>query len=263
MSETAASSAPQIDPKTLIDDFSRDGFVAVRPLFDADQMCRLNAELARFIRDVVPTMPDAQVYYEDKSDKSSLKQLQRMFQYDPYFRELMDNSIVRQIAETVLQDDVVPVNMQYFNKPPGTGQATPPHQDGYYFHLSPCEAVTGWLALEDVDAGNGCVHYVRGSHRVQDFRPHGSTGVLGFSQGITDFGSEADRSETVACAGMAGTFLMHHARTVHWAEANASATRSRRALGFIYYAQRAQRDAASAAAYQNELDEQLRRSDKI
>ena len=126
MSETAASSARQIDPKTLIDDFSRDGFVAVRPLFEADQMRRLNAELARFIRDVVPTMPDAQVYYEDTSDKSSLKQLQRMFQYDPYFRELMDNSIVRQIAETVLQDEVVPVNMQYFNKPPGIGQATPP-----------------------------------------------------------------------------------------------------------------------------------------
>ena len=243
--------------------FQRDGYVCVDPLYEKSQMDELNRQIVRFIRDVVPTMPDTQVYYEDKSDKSSLKQLQRMFEHDAYFNDLMLNGVVRDIAREVLQDEVVPVNMQYFNKPAGIGQATPPHQDGYYFHLTPCEAVTGWLALEDVDHENGCIHYVRGSHLGQEFRPHGRTGVLGFSQGMTDFGTTDDQANTVAFPGQAGTFLMHHARTIHWAGANRSKTRSRRALGFIYYAKRAKVDQQKRDAYQRNLDAQLAESAKI
>ena len=244
------------------DRFEHDGYVAISPLFDSDKMAELKAEAVRYIRDVVPTMPEARVYYEDKNDPSSLKQVQKIFEYDSYFLDLM-NGAVRTIAETVLDDEVVPVNMQYFNKPAGIGQATPPHQDGYYFHLTPCEAVTGWLALDDVDAENGCIHYVRGSHRTDVFRPHGQTGVLGFSQGITDFGMPSDKADAVAFPGPSGTFLMHHARTIHWAGPNRSKTRSRRAIGFIYYAKRAREDILAREAYQKSLDERLKASAKI
>lgn len=248
---------------SLLDSFTRDGYVAAKPLFGAGKMAEINTEIARYIRDVVPTMPDAQVYYEDLNDKFSLKQLQKIYEYDQYFEKLMTEGVVREIAETVLQDEVVPVNMQYFNKPAGIGQATPPHQDGYFFHLSPCEAVTGWLALEDVDEETGCIHYVRGSHKDDGFRPHASTGVLGFSQGMTDFGTKSDQDNTVAFPGKAGTFLMHHAKTVHWAGANKSTTRSRRALGFIFYAKRAKLDQVAHDTYQKALDLQLKESEKI
>ncbi|MGE4610359.1 MAG: phytanoyl-CoA dioxygenase family protein [Paracoccaceae bacterium] len=247
----------------LVDEFLRDGYVAVKPLFNADKIAELNAEIARYIRDVVPKMPEAQVYYEGNNDKSSLKQLQKMFEYDSFFEKLMTEGVVREIAETVLQDEVVPANMQYFNKPAGIGQATPPHQDGYYFHLKPSEAVTGWLALEDVDEENGCIHYVRGSHKEEGFRPHAQTGVLGFSQGLTDFGTQTDKDETIAFPGEAGTFLMHHAKTIHWAGANKSLTRSRRALGFIYYAKRAHLDLDAHDNYQRALKERLNKSGKI
>ncbi len=242
--------------------FERDGYVAVSPLFDGDEMAEIKAEVTRYIRDVVPTMPDTRVYYEDKHDPSSLKQVQKIFEYDEYFSNLM-NGVIRRMAETVLDDDVVPINMQYFNKPAGIGQATPPHQDGYYFHLTPCEAVTGWLALDDVDEENGCIHYIRGSHHAERFRPHGQTGVLGFSQGITDFGTASDKADSVAFPGPAGSFLMHHARTIHWAGPNRSKTRSRRAIGFIYYAKRAREDIAAKEAYQRSLDERLRTQAKI
>ena len=251
------------DDAQLLKDFERDGYVAFRPLISVQEVRSLKAEIERFVRDVVPTMPTAQVYYEDKSDTSTLKQLQRMYEHDAYFEDLMLNGPVRRIAETVLQDDVVPVNMQFFNKPPNVGQATPPHQDGYYFHLDPCEAVTGWLALEDVDDESGCIHYVRGSHKKDEFRPHGQTGVLGFSQGITDFGSSDDQANEVAFPCSAGTFLMHHAKTIHRAGANRSKTRSRRALGFIYYAKRAKLNVAAKEAYQRALDDRLKSQSKI
>ncbi len=77
---------------TLLQDFGRDGYVCVNPLYGTAEMDALNREIARFIRNVVPTMPDSQVYYEDKADKSSLKQLQMMFEYDSYFGDLLETA---------------------------------------------------------------------------------------------------------------------------------------------------------------------------
>lgn len=249
--------------EVLREAFDRDGFVAVDPLFDSPTMQALNAEVDRVLRDEVPRMPAERVYREAKDDRSSVKQLQKLFEYSTVFREVMEEGPIPRMARAMLGDDVVPVNMQFFNKPPGIGQPTPPHQDGYYFHLTPSEAVTGWLALEPVDDENGCIHYVRGSHKGEGFRAHGFTGVLGFSQGMTDFGTPEDRAGTVACPGRPGTFLMHHARTIHWAGPNRSPTRSRRALGFIYYAARARLDVAARDAYQKKLDDRLKAEGKI
>lgn len=254
---------PTPDLAQISDAFDTDGFLAIQPLFDAGKMAEINAELDRYIRDVMPGMPVEEVYFEDRSDATTLKQMQKLSVYDDYFRSLMEDSVIRDIASAVMGEPAVPQNLQYFNKPAGIGQPTPPHQDGYYFHLSPCKAVTGWLALEPVDAENGCIHYVRGSHRAAGFRPHGRSNVLGFSQGLTDFGAAADNAATVSFPGAEGTFLMHDARTIHWAGANRSPTRSRRALGFVYFGESAQVDQASKAAYKARLEADLRAQEKI
>ena len=189
--------------------------------------------------------------------------MQKLSVYDAWFRDLFEDGSIRAIAAAAMGEEAVPTNLQYFNKPAGIGQPTPPHQDGYYFHLTPCKAVTGWLALEPVDDENGCIHYVRGSHKGTGFRPHGRSNVLGFSQGMTDFGTETDQAGTVSFPGDAGTFLMHDARTVHWAGANRSPTRSRRALGFVYFGASARVDEASKAAYKAKLEADLRAEQKI
>lgn len=244
-------------------DFDRDGFVAFDPLFNPKEMFAINAELARLLKQGVSKMPPEHVYLEDRNDPNSIKQLQKLFEYSLFFRNMMFDGPIRRIASEVLGDEAVPVNMQFFNKPAGIGQPTPPHQDGYYFHLDPPLAVTGWLALEPVDEENGCIHYVRGSHRGEGYRPHGSTGVLGFSQGMMDFGTPEDLAGTVACPGGPGTFLIHHAKTIHWAGPNNSPTRSRRALGFIYYGANAKVDVAAKEAYQKALDARLKADGRI
>ena len=104
----------------------------------------------------------------------------------PNFGNLFNNKFKR-LAEILLEGSVVGQNMQYFNKPTKIGKPTPPHQDGYYFMLTPCEALTMWLALDEVDEKNGCVRYVRGSNHLT-MRSHSQTNTLGFSQGITDDG---------------------------------------------------------------------------
>ena len=119
-----------------------------------------------------------------------------------------------------------------------------------------------WLALDEVVEENGCVRYVRGSHR-EGLRPHNRTQTLGFSQGISDFGNEQDKANEVICRAQPGDLLAHQAMTIHRAGANNSPTRSRRALGFIFYGVSAREDAAAHKAYQLKLDSELAASGKI
>jgi phytanoyl-CoA hydroxylase len=242
--------------------FNRDGYVAIRGFYDAAQMAELHEQIDRFIRDVVPTLPPEHVFYENKSDKATLKQLQQIGAHDAWFGDLFDNGPFREVAEILLNDKVVPKNMQYFNKPAQVGQPTPPHQDGYYFMLDPCEAVTMWFALEDVDEENGCVRYLPGSHKL-GMREHDRTETLGFSQGITDFGTVDDLANEIACPAKPGDLFVHHALTIHRADGNRSPNRSRRALGFIYYGQRAKEDVAAHEAYQKKLAEEMATAGKI
>ena len=94
-------------------------------------------------------------------------------------------------------------------------------------------------------------HYVRRSH-LKCLRPHGRTQTLGFSQGITDFG-EMDVANEIAFPARPGDLLIHHSLTIHRADGNNSALRSRRAMGFIYFAESAKVDEKSRKSYEKEL----------
>ena len=184
-----------------------------------------------------------------------------MHEHDSFFAHLCHGKPKR-LAEELLDEAVVAKNLQYFNKPPVLGQATPPHQDGFYFMLQPCLALTMWIALDVVDEINGCVRYVKGSHK-NGLRPHRRTRTLGFSQGISDFGTEVDRAQEVMCIAQPGDLLAHHAMTIHRAEANRSERRSRRALGFIFYGESALEDEKANREYKQKLESELAAADKI
>ena len=240
--------------------FEADGFVAVSSFCDADELQVIESALARFIERLIPSLPAEEVFYEDKADPSTLKQIQRMHEHDESFASFMSKKPLA-LAEELLGEPVIANNLQYFNKPPGIGQATPAHQDGHYFMLQPCNAVTMWMALDPVDQENGCVRYLRGSHH-DGLRLHERTQTLGFSQGIVDFGKNETRNE-VPCPANPGDLLAHHALTIHRADANLSRTRSRRALGFIFYGQSAREDKVAHEAYQKKLAAEMSAAEKI
>ena len=250
------------DQTDLLGDYQRDGFVLMQGFLSDETLGELRERLDRLIAEGLSSMPPEHVFYEDKDDPESLKQLQHVDAYEPWIADLFHDGVFRKLAEALLQGEVVPKNLQYFNKPPCVGKATPPHQDGYYFKLDPCEALTMWLALEPVNEENGCVRYVRGSHR-SGMRPHGRTQTLGFSQGITDFPNEIDQRDEVICRAAPGDLLAHDAMTIHYAEGNRSEDRSRRAMGFIYYSARAKEDLAAHRSYQETLVADLKSSGKI
>ncbi len=250
------------DDPTLLTDFNRDGYVSLPGFLNAGEVEEMLENVGRFIRECVPELPREHVFYESLGDSSTLKQIQKVHEHDRYFGRCMTDSKFRQLAEILLEGEVICQNMQYFNKPAGVGLPTPPHQDGYYFMLNPCSAVTMWLALDWVDEENGCVRYVTGSHLL-GMRAHRRTKTLGFSQGIADFPCANDRLCERAFPARPGDLLVHHALTVHRADGNSSATRDRRALGFIYYSEVAKPDAVAQADYQRRLTEEMAAAGKL
>jgi phytanoyl-CoA hydroxylase len=233
--------------------FDKDGFIFLPGLLDQSEIGELRERVNRFIAEKSSTLPTEHIKFESKEDPSTLKMIQDLHVYDSFFEDFLLKSSFTKLAEKLLGEEVLGKTVEYFNKPPKIGKATPPHQDGYYFMLKPMSAVTMWLALEDVDAENGWVSYVKGSHKL-GMRHHAFTDTLGFSQGIADFGTPADLEKEVFFTTKPGDLLVHHALTIHRASPNTSEHRTRKAMGLIYFGVSAEEDVAAKRAYVKALN---------
>ena len=224
--------------------FVRHGFVVLRRFLSGEALAEVQREASRAAAELPGKIPPEHVMFDDAEHPSTLKQIQQLWRHDAYFGTLMRR--LQATAEAALGEACTAQNMQYFNKPARSAYAgsrccsgsrpTPPHQDGYYFMLAPpWAACTMWLALDPADEANGCLRYVMGSAADASApRPHGFSGVLGFSQELRDFGP-ADEAREVAMRAEPGDLLVHSALLIHRADANSSAERPRRALGAIFY----------------------------
>ena len=105
--------------------------------------------------------------------------------------------------------------IQFFDKPPGADKDTPIHQDGGFTvpHITNgcTELAQVTLLLDDMDADNGALRFVHGSHR-EGLRPHGE-GVVSFSKAMAGM-EEADLAREVPMVAKRGDVLVHHCLTV-------------------------------------------------
>ena len=232
------------------DIFDENGFSILRGFIGEDAIGDINRNLERYIESVLPTLSSSEVMYEDKNDPSTLFRLERMDEHDPYFKDMAASDLLIELAGQFLEDEIETRGVEFFGKAPGIGNETPPHQDGYYFMLTPPTAMTFWIALDRADEENGCMRYITGTHRKR-VRPHAMSDVLGFSQGIVDFGPEDTALEQAAIVDP-GDVIAHHCMTVHRTDPNPS-NRPRRALGFVYFGKNATVDKEASMAYQKEL----------
>jgi phytanoyl-CoA hydroxylase len=233
--------------------FDRTGFVVVSQLLERHEFEELRSNLDRYIRDIVPTLPDSGAFYLDKSRPETLKQMQHMGG-DAYFRDYRQHPTWNALAAALLGEPAEAQEPEWFNKPAGSDSPTPPHQDNYYFCLRPPNVLTIWLALDRVDDENGCLRYVVGSHE-RGIRPHARSNILGFSQGISDYDDD-DRVREVQIHLQPGDAVCHHGETIHRADPNRSATRHRRAFAMVFRGVSCRRDEAAFARYTAALKKQ-------
>ena len=247
--------APQTLPDATRAEYDREGFVVLRGFLVGVELAELQRNLDRYIGEVVPHLPEGDAFYEDRTRPETLKQLNRM-QQDPYFAAILSHPRWKSTAESLLGEPASAHGAEWFNKPPGTDHATPPHQDNFYFCFTPPRVLTMWLALDDVDVENGCLRYIPGSH-LRGIRPHNRTKTLGFSQGISDYGAN-DFSAEAAIAARPGDLLIHHGNTIHRADPNRSPVRHRRSFAIVFQGESCRRDDAAYQRYLRSAADQHR-----
>ena len=228
--------------------FDEDGFLVVRGFLDEDDVGTLRAAWESFQRDIAPALDKRQVMYEDYQDRLTIKQSNALH-LEPRFDAWRFGGKVHDLAVSLI-GPVSPQYVEYFDKPPGNNRPTPPHQDGYYFCLRPNVACTVWIPLEPIDASNGALTYIRGSHKL-GVRGHDASSILGFSQGLAE--DPAPLGEQVLCPVEPGDVLVHHSLTIHMAGKNHSATQRRRAIGYVFFSASATRDEVAWARYEASL----------
>jgi len=138
-----------------VEEFNTRGFIAPVQLFDDAQITEIRAHLD----DLIETVLSA----EDRRNGYSI------VAYHLVCRGLYDlmrtPAIVGRVADLV-GPDVVGWGSQVFCRVRGNRMAVPLHQDAIYYPFTPSRTVSVWIALDDVDAGNGALEFVPGSHTL-------------------------------------------------------------------------------------------------
>ncbi|MBA3710630.1 MAG: phytanoyl-CoA dioxygenase family protein [Planctomycetes bacterium] len=142
-------------PKTLtpaqLADYDRRGLVDRVRVFDADEIREIRGSFDRLL----------QVFRDAGKNSYSIDgyQLSCASLYDIALHpRLLD------CVEDVLGPDFVCWGTHCFCKMPGDGKTISWHQDAPFWSLSPTHTVTVWLAIDDVDAANGAMQIIPGTH---------------------------------------------------------------------------------------------------
>ena len=237
--------------------FERDGFIVVKQVLPPSAFDDLVQNVKRYRNEVVPHFEEgneAAMYGTPERQPEMLIRLNGMHQHDDFFRQYPYRPEWIELAETLLGEPVTPTNVVWFNKPPASvhpNHPTPPHQDNHYYYFDPPQMLSMWLALEPVDANNGCLRYVVGSHK-KGFRPHTTSSLYGFSQGISDYSPDDWPNEMRMCL-QPGDMIVHHCMTIHRADANDSTDRHREAIDMIFEGKSAKVDQAMLERHQEQV----------
>ena len=126
------------------------------------------------------------------------------------------------MVEQVIGPDIILWNSSFFAKPAANGKKTPWHQDGEYWPLRPLATCTVWLAIDDATVENGCLKFMRGSHKDQRLRPHRTSDDPNFTLHQELLESEYDDDKAVPLELEAGQMSLHDVYLLHGSEANNS-----------------------------------------
>jgi ectoine hydroxylase-related dioxygenase (phytanoyl-CoA dioxygenase family) len=96
------------------------------------------------------------------------------------------------------------------------------HQDSYYWPMAPHNSVTVWLAFDDVDAGNGGMKLLPGSHKGGVIKHRRSTQTSSVLTLELEDGSDFSADNAVQFQMKAGECSLHDDRAIHGSQANPS-----------------------------------------
>ena len=149
--------------------------------------------------------------------------------HDERFLKYCFNEKILNIIEQLIGKNFALWNSSFFAKPALNGYATPWHQDGQYWPIRPLATCSVWLAIDDATSKNGCLKFIKGSHKDKKLKKHkiNKSEKLTLNQELLK--SEYIEKNSVDLILKRGQVSLHDVYMVHGSEENKS-PHSRRAM---------------------------------
>ena len=185
-------------------DFDRDGVVIIRDFVSTEKAREICARAEAATRDL-PTRHDR--------FSNVTKGLEKL---DEYFGDLLHRGPQVPILTTLLGKEPEPTTASFFTKDENQ-QEVHPHSDAM-------EGVVTWIALDETNERNGCLQFLKGSHKRREEFRHLRAHTP------TDLSDHPDRFEAAMSP---GDIVIFRPTTVHWSGPNHDGS-GRRGLNCFY-----------------------------
>lgn len=233
---TQPSRSSRVITEAQIHQFRELGYFVLDDFFTMDEVEAIRNEITKIV-DRYPDVPEELVQIEPAVRRGEatperaelgVRKLFRMAQHNALFRRLAFHPKMVGIATALLGPNVTLFQSMLLMKPPYFGGPKVWHQDNAYFRLVPNEVFGFWVACDDTDPSNGCMHVIPGSHKA-GIAEHGGV--------ADDYGllEPPDAGQAVAVPLRAGGALIFHGEIYHHTPNNTT-SRRRRALQYHYAA---------------------------
>lgn len=220
--------------------FDTNGYVVARGLFSTEETAALREH---FMRLRAEGAKEHDMEADTKIDNDPLKKYPRMLHMQRWDKTSLGWALGERIAKSVqvlLEDEPLLAQTMLYFKPPGArGQAM--HQDQYYLRAKPGTCMAAWMALDDTDVENGCMHVVPGSHVWELLCPVKADSSTSFTDTAVPL---PEGAEVVPVTMKAGDVLFFNGQLVHGSSPNVSEDRFRRSLIAHYIEAKAEQIAA-------------------
>jgi ectoine hydroxylase-related dioxygenase (phytanoyl-CoA dioxygenase family) len=142
--------------------------------------------------------------------------------HDERFLKYCFNNDILNIIEQLIGNNFALWNSSFFAKPAFNGHATPWHQDGQYWPIKPLATCSVWLAIDDATSENGCLKFIKGSHKDKKLKKHkvNNSEKLTLNQEILN--SEYIEKNSIDLILKRGQISLHDVYMVHGSKENKS-----------------------------------------
>jgi ectoine hydroxylase-related dioxygenase (phytanoyl-CoA dioxygenase family) len=210
--------------------YEQNGYHVARGLFSREEAERLREHFTGLR--LAGTYPGDVVGVNAAEDDPARKYavMHHPHRWDDAARAHMLDARIRDCLTQLIGDEPLACqSMVYFKPPQSRGQAL--HQDQYYLRVSPGTCIAAWMALDDVDVENGCLHIVPGTHKLDllcTVEADTATSITNVTVPLP----EEMKAEPVEMR--AGDVLFFNGQVVHGSPPNVTEDRFRRAITCHY-----------------------------
>ena len=152
-----------------------------------------------------------------------------LFLKDESFLKYCLNEKILKFVEQLIGKNFALWNSSFFAKPAFHGFETPWHQDGHYWPINPLATCTVWLAIDDSNEENGCLRFIKGSHREKKLIKHSNNDNKNLTLQQEIIEDKLDGNKLVNLILKRGQISLHDVYMVHGSKENKS-KKPRRAM---------------------------------